>query len=93
MESLDKLEQNIHLLLERHRSVKAVCERLDADNKRLNSELREAHAEIVTLQKRQRQLQTVISMLDNPGQKAKAYQEITYLIQLVDRALETLHGR
>ncbi len=92
MKSLEQLEQNIETLLTRYRSTKATCDALRADNLRLNTELREAHAEIVALQKRQKQLQTVLSMLQNEGHKTKAYQEITYLIGLVDKALESLHG-
>lgn len=90
MQSLEQLERNFNSLLEQHRLLKEEIARLRELNENQRQEIMQTHTELVTLRKRNRHLQTAMSLLGDEGQREKARQQINYIISLVDRAADTL---
>jgi hypothetical protein len=90
MQSLEQLEQNIRSLLLQHRLQKEEIERLRKLNEDQRQEIMQTHTELVTLKRRNRHLQTAMSLLGDEAQREKARQQINYIISLVERVEQTL---
>ncbi|MBQ4508791.1 MAG: hypothetical protein II970_07850 [Paludibacteraceae bacterium] len=90
MQSLEQLEQNIRSLLLQHRLQKEEIERLRKLNEDQRQEIMQTHTELVTLRRRNRHLQTAMSLLGDEAQREKARQQINYIISLVERVEQTL---
>ena len=90
MQSLEQLEQNIRSLLLLHRLQKEEIERLRKLNEDQRQEIMQTHTELVTLKRRNRHLQTAMSLLGDEAQREKARQQINYIISLVERVEQTL---
>ena len=90
MQSLEQLEQNVRSLLLQHRLQKEEIERLRKLNEDQRQEIMQTHTELVTLRRRNRHLQTAMSLLGDEAQREKARQQINYIISLVERVEQTL---
>ncbi len=90
MQSLEQLAQRLQSHLEQHRLLREENERLRELNNNQRQEIMQTHTELVTLRRRNRHLQTAMSMLGDEAQREKARQQINYIISLVERAEESL---
>jgi cell division protein FtsB len=59
-------------------------------NEDQRQEIMQTHTELVTLKRRNRHLQTAMSLLGDEAQREKARQQINYIISLVERVEQTL---
>ena len=90
MEPLSLLEKNINALLLRYDALEEKIKTLEHTTEEQREEIIRSHSEIAKLKRQYRQLQTAFSIAGQPEQKEKARQQINYLLQLVDKAIESL---
>lgn len=93
MDSLQNLENNVHLLLEQYLLLKQQLVDLQKDNERQRQEMIQTHAELVQLKQDYKHLEVAYALLaDNTDaeQRDRVRQRLSNLIAQVDRALEAL---
>lgn len=90
MKSLQELESNLTILIDRYQQICEENRLLTEDNRRQHNELMEAHAQIVQLQHAYRDLQTATSMLGDESQREKARLYLNQIINQVDLAIDVL---
>lgn len=90
MESLASIESNLRTLLQRYEMLQLENQRLTEENERQREEILRTHGEYVELKTAYNRLQTASALLGGSDERARAKQQITYLIQQVDQAIETL---
>lgn len=87
---LDRLEQNIHLLLTRLGEQQDEINSLKNQLSQQRQEMMLTHSELVQLKEQYRALQIAQALSSSPDDKARARRQIDALIAQVDRAIETL---
>lgn len=90
MNSLASLEDSIRQLIARYDSLQQELQTLKSENRQQREEILRSHAELQTLCTNYNRLQTAASMLGDKDQRDRAKQQLTYLIQQVDKAMEIL---
>ncbi|MBO7501733.1 MAG: hypothetical protein J6T32_00780 [Paludibacteraceae bacterium] len=90
MNSLASLEDSIRQLIARYDSLQQELQTLKLENRQQREEILRSHAELQTLRTNYNRLQTAASMLGDNDQRERAKQQLTYLIQQVDKAMEVL---
>jgi len=90
MDALTTIEANLHQLLIQYDAMQQQVAALKEENLAQRQEILRTHGELSELQTRFNRLQTAASMLGDEAQRARAKQQITYLIEMVDQTLQTL---
>ncbi|MBQ2291714.1 MAG: hypothetical protein IIW05_00620 [Paludibacteraceae bacterium] len=94
MESLEKLERNIHQLLNKYQELLLELTNLKEENQRCREEVMQTHAELLQLKQEYAKLHTAHTMLlaDEAKEEDRiaAKQRITNVILQVDKAIEVL---
>lgn len=91
MQSLDQLEQSLHLLLDDYHRLGSELKQLQEKEAQQREELMRAHSELYTLQQQHRALLTAHQMSGgNEADRLKAKEQLTRIIAQVTRAMEAL---
>lgn len=90
MEVLSQLENNVNELLSRYQTLLQEVETLRRENTTQRQEILRTHGELNDLQLKYHHLQAASAIVGNEDERARAKQQLTYLIQMVDQTLETL---
>lgn len=92
MEVLSQLENNVNELLSRYQALQQEVATLRQENTTQRQEILRTHGELNDLQLKYHHLQAASALLGNTNEeeRARAKQQLTYLIQMVDQTLETL---
>ena len=90
MQELDELEQAVHSLLTRYDQLQAEMTALREEHDRQRSELLRTHGELYDLQQKYRALLTAHHMLGGDENRLQAKQQLSLIIQQVNRAMEAL---
>lgn len=90
MESLTQLEENIKQLLVKYRQLLDDYEDLRQKNIDLRQEVIQTHAELQSLKEKNRQLLIARSLGDTDETRENAKQQLTRIINQIDRAMEVL---
>lgn len=90
MKEIEALSANIELLIERYQSLREENERLRQVSEQQRDEMMRTHSELLELQQRYRQLSIAHTVSATAENRERAKQQITSLIQRVDRAIEIL---
>lgn len=87
---LQQLEANVNRLLSAHVALQKENDALKQTVKHQREELLRTYGELSVLQKEYKTLLTAHALSGNTGDKVKARERLTRLIDMVDKALEQL---
>lgn len=90
MKEIEALSANVELLIERYQALREENERLRQLTEQQRDEMMRTHSELLELQQRYRQLSIAHTVSATAENRERAKQQITSLIQRVDRAIEIL---
>ena len=90
MEQLERLEHNIDMLVKAYTDLKSQYNALTQENARQRQEIMQAHSDLLACQQKYKHLLEAYSLLGGEENKEKAYRQLTYLIEQIDMAIETL---
>lgn len=90
MKEIEALSANVELLIERYLALREENERLRQLTEQQRDEMMRTHSELLELQQRYRQLSIAHTVSATAENRERAKQQITSLIQRVDRAIEIL---
>lgn len=90
MKEIEALSANVELLIERYQALREENERLRQLSEQQRDEMMRTHSELLELQQRYRQLSIAHTVSVTAENRERAKQQITSLIQRVDRAIEIL---
>lgn len=90
MKEIEALSANVELLIERYQALREENERLRQLSEQQRDEMMRTHSELLELQQRYRQLSIAHTVSATAENRERAKQQITSLIQRVDRAIEIL---
>ncbi len=90
MDSLDSLEQNLRVLLERYEALQQENKQLRAKMDGLHQDLVESHAELSEMQKECYRLRTANALAGDDTTRQEAYRRLSQMIAQVDKAIELI---
>lgn len=90
MKEIEALSASVELLIERYHALQEENERLRQLSEQQRDEMMRTHSELIDLQQRYRQLSIAHTVSATAENRERAKQQITTLIQRVDRAIEIL---
>ena len=90
MTSVERIEQNIQILLERYQTLQKENALLREDLQEQRQEIIRSHSEIQELQKQCRLLSTANAIAGDATTRESAYKRLSQIIAQIDKAIDTL---